>query len=202
MTIEEIQLSPQQWKNFWVYFDNEPQQQEAIEMLRQFINEADPTLLTQTASWIQKYREKPEVGTAFTPDKPFSFHVTEHVTYGELCNQEEARRFYSQQQCNTAVRLCTFLERVRAHFGGRPIVITSGHRPEPINRQVGGAVGSEHTYSLPNKGAVDFYLDGVSLATLQDYCDEHWDYSVGYGAPKGFVHLGMRGDSVRRRWHY
>ena len=202
MTIEEIQLSPQQWKNFWVYFDNEPQQQEAIEMLRQFINEADPTLLTQTASWIQKYREKAPVGTAFTPDKPFSFHVTEHVTYGELCLNQEARRFRSQKQCDTAVKLCQFAEKARAHFGGRPIVITSGHRPEPINRQMGGAVGSEHTFSLPNKGAIDFYLDGVSLVTLQDWCDEHWDYSVGYGAPKGFIHIGMRGDKIRRRWHY
>jgi len=202
MTIQEMQLTAQEWKNFWTYFNNEPQQQEAVEMLRQYINEVDPTLLTRGAAWIQKYREKEKVGEAFTPNKPFSFHVTEHVTYGELCNHEEARRFYSQQQCLTAVKLCKFLEKARAHFGGRPIVITSGHRPEPINRQVGGAVGSEHTFSLPNKGAVDFFLDGVSLSTLQDWCDTHWDYSVGYGAAKGFIHIGMRGDNIRRRWHY
>ena len=202
MAITDIQLTSQEWQNFWRYFKGEPQQQEAVEMLRQFINEADPTLLTQNATWIQKYRSQPLVTERFTPDKPFSYKITPHITYGEICCNEEARRFTSTYQCETALRLCQFLEKARAHFGGKPIIITSGHRPEPINRQVGGAVGSEHTYALPNKGAVDFYLDGVSVYTLQEWCDEHWDYSVGFGAPKGFCHLGMRGDNIRRRWNY
>ena len=201
MTIEEVQLSASEWRNFWVYYKNEPQQQEAIEVLRQFINEADPTLLTKNASWIQKYREKPEA-TGFSPDSPFSLHVTEHVTYGELCMNQEARRFTSQHQCDTALKLCLFMEKARSHFGGKPIIITSGHRPEPINTQVGGAPGSEHTYSQPDKGAVDFLLDGVGIYKLQDWCDEHWSYSVGLGASKGFVHCGMRPDLLHRRWVY
>ena len=201
MTIKDIQLTSSEWRAFWIYYKNEPQQQEAIEVLRQFINEADPTLLTKNASWIQKYREKPEA-TGFSPDSPFSLHVTEHVTYGELCMNQEARRFTSQHQCDTALKLCLFLEKARASFGGKAIIITSGHRPEPINTQVGGAPGSEHTYSQPDKGAVDFLLDGVSVYKLQDWCDEHWSYSVGLGAPKGFCHIGSRPDLLHRRWHY
>lgn len=201
MTIEEVQLSAAEWRNFWVYYKNEPQQQEAIEVLRQFINEADPTLLTKAASWVEKYREQPEA-LGFSPDSSFALRITEHVTYGELCMHQEARRFIHQHQCDTALKLCLFMEKARSHFGGKPIIITSGHRPEPINRQVGGAPGSEHTYSQPDKGAVDFLLDGVSVYKLQDWCSEHWPYSVGFGAVKGFVHLGLRPDLLHRRWDY
>lgn len=202
MTIEEVQLSAAEWQRFWVYYNDEPQQQEAVEMLRQFINEADPTLLTRNASWIRKFREKAEEGAKFTPDKPFSFKVTEHVTYGELCNHYEVRRFTQQHQCDTALKLCQFAEKARSHFGGKPIIITSGHRPEPINAQVGGAPGSEHTYSMPGKGAIDFLLDGVSTYKVQEWCDEHWPHSVGFGAPRGFVHLGQRPNGGRIRWNY
>ena len=201
MTIQEVQLSASEWRNFWTYYKGEPQQLDAIERLRQYINEADPSLLTREASWVEKFREKP-AESAFTPDSHFSLHVTEHVTYGELCANQEARRFTHQHQCDTALKLCQLMEKARSHFGGKPIVVTSGHRPEPINTQVGGAPNSEHTYSVPNKGAVDFLLDGISVYKLQEWCDENWDYSVGFGAARGFVHVGMRQDLLRRRWDY
>lgn len=200
MTIQEVQLSSAEWRNFWTYYKGEPQQAEAVEMLRQFINEADPTLLTQNASWLQKYREQPK-GSDFTPDKPFSYRVTDHITYGELCLGQEARRFTQQHQCDTALSLCLFAEKARAYFGGKPIIITSGHRPEPINRSCGGAPGSEHTYSVAGKGAIDFYLDGVSVYKLQTWADAEWPYSLGYGASKGFIHVGKRSNE-RIRWNY
>jgi uncharacterized protein YcbK (DUF882 family) len=115
---------------------------------------------------------------------------------------QEARRFTKQYQCETALELCKFLEKARAAFGNKPLVITSGSRPEPINSKVGGARNSEHTYDAPSKGAVDFYIDGVSIYTLQDWCDKNWPYSVGYGAKKGFVHLGLRESKARIRWDY
>jgi len=37
---------------------------------------------------------------------------------------------------------------------------------------------------------------------LQDWCNGQWPYSLGYGAPKGFCHLGRRADGKRRRWDY
>jgi hypothetical protein len=37
---------------------------------------------------------------------------------------------------------------------------------------------------------------------VQEYCDQTWPCSVGYGAKKGFVHLGMRQGRPRIRWDY
>lgn len=138
----------------------------------------------------------------FTPKSPFTTNVTAHITYGELTQQSEARRFQHQYQCDTALELCKFLEKVRAEFGGRPLVITSGYRPPAINAQVGGASNSEHLYNAPYVGAVDFYIDGVDVRKVQDYCDHQWPCSVGYGAPRGFVHLGIRAGRPRVRWNY
>jgi hypothetical protein len=138
----------------------------------------------------------------FNPWSPFSYKITPHITYGELTLNQEKRRFTKQYQCDTAKELCLFLEKVRTNFGNKPLIITSASRPEPINTQVGGAKNSEHTYDAPSKGAVDFYVEGVNIYTVQSWCDSRWPYSLGYGAPKGFVHLGIREGKPRVRWDY
>jgi len=145
---------------------------------------------------------QPQPAPTFTPKSPFSTKITAHITYGELALQSEARRFQQQHQCNTALELCKFLEKVRAHFGGKPVIITSGYRPPAVNAQVGGATNSEHLFNAADTGAVDFYLDGASVHEVQDFCDYHWPYSVGYGARRGFVHLGIRAGRPRVRWDY
>jgi uncharacterized protein YcbK (DUF882 family) len=91
---------------------------------------------------------------------------------------------------------------VRSAFGNKPLIITSAARPEPINTQVGGAKNSEHTYNAPSKGAVDFYIEGANIYVVQDWCNKHWPYSLGYGALKGFVHIGIREGRQRIRWDY
>jgi len=137
-----------------------------------------------------------------TPSAPFSFKITPHITYGELTLQQEARRFTAQHQCDTALKLCQFLEEARAKFGGKPIVITSGNRPPAVNAAVGGARNSEHLYNAPGVGAVDFYIAGADINEVQSWADRAWPYSLGYGAPKGFIHLGIRQGSPRVRWNY
>ena len=67
---------------------------------------------------------------------------------------------------------------------------------------VGGASRSEHLYDAVDTGAIDFYLDGLSVVTLQDWADKTWPYSLGYGAPKGFIHVGIRPGRTRVRWDY
>jgi GH24 family phage-related lysozyme (muramidase) len=136
-----------------------------------------------------------------TPDKPFDFRVTPHIKYGELTLNQEARRFDKQHQCDTAIVLCNFLERARTAFGGKPIIITSGYRPPKVNRMVNGASSSEHLYSKPNEGAVDFWIKNVDMMAVQRWCDKEWPYSLGYAAPN-FIHLGRRADGQRRRWNY
>jgi GH24 family phage-related lysozyme (muramidase) len=147
-------------------------------------------------------RAKQPVSALFTPKSPFTFKITPHITYGEFALGQEARRFDHQHQCDTAVKLAQFLEKVRTQFGGKPITITSGYRPAAINRQVGGASSSEHLYNAIGVGAVDFNIIGADINAVQAWCDKNWPYSLGYGAPKGFVHLGIRQGSPRVRWDY
>lgn len=135
------------------------------------------------------------------PGDPFTTRLSAHFTLGELALGQEARRFTAQHQVDTAAELVAFLERVRSRFG-KPVIITSGYRPPAINRSVGGASSSEHLFNAPSVGAVDFYVDGVDIHQVQDWCDREWPYSVGYGAPKGFVHLGIRKGRPRVRWDY
>jgi len=135
------------------------------------------------------------------PSSPFSARITPHIRLGEFALDQEARRFVNQGQVDIAAELAAFLERVRTQFGGRPIIITSGFRPPAVNAAVGGASNSEHLYK-PGCGAVDFYIDGADIKAVQDWCDQHWPYSLGYGAPKGFVHLGIRSGRPRVKWDY
>jgi len=135
------------------------------------------------------------------PGSPFTARITPHIRLGEFALDQEARRFHNQGQLDIAAELAAFLERVRVQFGGRPIVITSGYRPEAINRQAGGASNSEHLYK-PGCGAVDFYIDGADIYAVQNWCEKAWPHSLGYGAYKGFIHLGIRQGRPKVRWDY
>ena len=147
---------------------------------------------------VQKQQGPPKL----RPTAPFSAKLTPHIAIGEFALNQEERRFAADYQIKTATELAEFLEKVRAHFGGKPLVITSGYRPPSVNRMVGGASSSEHLFDAPDVGAVDFWIDGADIYNVQEYCDKHWPYSVGYGAPKGFVHLGLRKGRPRVRWNY
>ena len=156
----------------------------------------------QLHDFAELYRAAPETkATNFQPQSPFALRITPNITYGELALQSEARRFTAQYQCDTATLLCQFAQKARDHFG-KPVIITSGYRPPKINAQVGGATMSEHLFNSPDTGAIDFYLDGMSVKVLQDWADKAWPYSLGYGAPKGFIHIGVRPGRPRVRWDY
>ena len=152
--------------------------------------------------WGRERQTTGPIEAMFTPESPFSYKITPHITYGEFALNQEARRFDHQHQCDTALRLAQFLEKARAQFGGKPVVITSGYRNAAINRSVGGASSSEHLYDGIGVGAVDFFIDGADIHAVQAWCDKTWPYSLGYGAPKGFVHLGIRKGGPRVRWDY
>lgn len=136
------------------------------------------------------------------PTDPFSTFLTPHFQYGELAHWEERRRFRHPYQLETAVILCRFFETVRARFGGRPLIITSGYRPPAVNRAIGGAADSEHLFDKPDKGACDVVMNGVPVLQLQEFIASRWPYSVGLGARKGFVHVGIRPGRPRLRWPY
>lgn len=137
-----------------------------------------------------------------TPKSSFSALITPHIRLGEFALDQKARRFDHQHQVDTAAKLAAFLERARREFGGKPVIITSGYRPPAINRSVGGASQSEHLYDAPGVGAVDWLISGVDIYTLQDWCIKNWPYSTGKGAPKGFIHTGIRQGQPKVVWDY
>jgi GH24 family phage-related lysozyme (muramidase) len=137
-----------------------------------------------------------------TPSSPFATRLTAHVQLGEFALWQEERRFAHQYQVDTAAELAAFLERVRVAFGNKAIIITSGYRSPAINKSVGGASSSEHLFDAPGVGAVDFYVKDADIKAVENWCDKNWPFSVGYGAAKGFVHIGIREGRPRIRWDY
>jgi len=155
--------------------------------------------------WRSGLPKQPEIQqdpAKLTPASPFSARLTPHIRLGEFALDQEARRFVAQHQVDTAAELAAFLERARRAFGNKPVIITSGFRPAAINASVGGASGSEHLFNAPGIGAVDWYLDGVDIYKLQEWCVREWPYSTGLGAPKGFIHTGIRAGRPRLTWPY
>ena len=137
-----------------------------------------------------------------TQNSSYITYLTPHFQLGEFALWVPARRFRAQHQVLTATELAGFLEKLRAQFGGRPVLITSGYRPPEVNRQQGGASGSEHLYNLPGEGAVDVALPGIDLKRVESWINANWPYSVGLGAHRGFVHVGIRAGRRRLRWGY
>lgn len=179
------------------YYKQEPQQIKAWEYLQDKVSE------DILGEFTTIYRETPPTPprTKLTPGSPMSQLVTPNFTYSELCNGgQEARRFTAQDQCDIATEICEYLEKLRDKFG--PIKITSGHRPPAINASVGGASQSEHLYQV-GCGAVDIYPINGRGQEMENFCDQDWPYSVGYGMSyRGFVHLGIRAGRPRVRWDY
>jgi len=157
--------------------------------------------------WSRNLPKMQQNGALLDVNAPFSAHITPNITLGEFALREERRRFDRPDQIKVAIYLANFLEKVRAAFNHKPVIITSGYRPPLVNAEVGGAKDSEHLYK-PGCGAVDFYVLDVSIQLIEDWCDKHWPHSLGYGAPKGFVHLGVRSNTEdlikapRIRWDY
>jgi len=137
-----------------------------------------------------------------SPNSPFSSRITPHIRLGEFALDKPERRFIAQHQVDTAAELAAFLERARTQFGGKPVIITSGYRNPQINASVGGAKNSEHLFNAPSVGAVDWYIEGVDIYKLQDWCIKNWPYSTGKGAPRGFIHTGIRQGRPKVVWDY
>jgi len=148
--------------------------------------------------WIGEQQQEP---ARLSPSSAFSARITPHIRIGEFALDQEKRRFDYQYQIDIAAELAAFLERARTAFGSKPVIITSGYRPTAINRMVGGASSSEHLFK-EGEGAVDWYVKGVDIYKLQDWCIKHWPYSTGKGAPHGFIHIGIRQGRPKVVWDY
>jgi GH24 family phage-related lysozyme (muramidase) len=181
----------------------------ALELYRNPGTNAEAGLLrrrkAEGAMWAEGMVKQPvqqQLPYKVKPSDPFGTRLSPNITLGEFALGQPARRFIAQHQVDTAAELAAFLERVRNAFGGKRVTITSGYRNPSINASVGGASGSEHLYDAPGVGAVDWYVDGEDIYKVQEWCIKHWPYSTGKGAPRGFIHTGIRQGRPRVVWDY
>ena len=98
----------------------------------------------------------------------------------------------SREITNNMIHLATQLQKAREHVG-KPFHVTSWYRPPEINRQVGGALYSQHLYG----NAVDIYVDGFSGRDLASML-RWWEGGLGiYSHLPSILHLDVGGE---RRW--
>ena len=77
------------------------------------------------------------------------------------------------------------LQKIRDYYG-KPIIITSGYRPEAYNKSVNGATSSLHIEGR----AADIRIDGISPKVLASYCKSIGIKGIGIYAD--FVHIDTR----------
>jgi Peptidase M15 len=129
--------------------------------------------------------------------------ISKYFTVGEV-TQNDPRRIpapNSEEEINI-LTLAADLDLLREEWDG-PIGITSWYRPADVNAEVGGARYSQHITG----GAADVCPIGGDIYDFQEWVDERWGGGLGYGAPRGFVHLDLRDGGWERgaaeiRWSY
>ena len=137
----------------------------------------------------------------------FDFRVTPNLTVGEILQWDKRRipRKGSAQE-REVLKTAKEYQKIRVAWG-RPLGVTSFYRPEPINSQVGGVRGSQHTLGK----AIDIYPIHSSLTGFYQWIRQRWTGALGDGRPRGFIHLDTRsgghfvpGGGVRpiTEWNY
>lgn len=127
--------------------------------------------------------------------------LTDHFSLEEMIASETAVR----QGINNApslavqknlVRTCQTLEQVRVLLGSKSISISSGYRCDALNRAIGGAMTSAHSFGL----AADFKCPG--FGSPLDICRAlaaskiSFDQLIYEGT---WVHLGLAADGAKPR---
>ena len=103
---------------------------------------------------------------------------------------------HSYDLIRIAPMLVNILEEIRKRAGDQTLHVTSGYRPVPYNRKVGGVSNSTHIDGL----AADIYSEHISTEALWEICDDVIGDrgGVGFYPNQGFVHVDIRG--YRARW--
>lgn len=115
------------------------------------------------------------------------FTWTEATKKGKL---QPINKTIHKNICTTA----SYLERIRAILGNKPIIISSWYRTHKYNNQIGGAKNSQHLLGL----AVDFHCKHLSPDEIYDILDTWHDDNGGLGRYPNHIHIDLRG--IKTRW--
>jgi GH24 family phage-related lysozyme (muramidase) len=118
----------------------------------------------------------------------FDAPVSKYLTVGEVLQNDARRKPDKGSEEELAVMsLAKQFDAIREAWGG-PLGVTSGYRPEPINKEVGGRPGSFHAKGM----ALDIYPVGESCSVFYKWISRRWSGGLGDGCRKGFIHLDTR----------
>lgn len=118
----------------------------------------------------------------------FSAPLGRYITVGEVLQYDARRRPRpGSKEEQEIIRICAEFDKIRAAWG-QPLGITSGYRPEPINREVGGVSNSQHVLGK----ALDVYPVDGRLDAFYQWISRRWSGGLGDGRSRGFVHLDTR----------
>jgi len=84
-------------------------------------------------------------------------NLSTHFTLEEFTASDTAARLgldnsVPPELMPNAIATAAMMERIRDALGGKPIIVTSGHRAPAVNKAVGSGPGSDH----PKAMAIDF----------------------------------------------
>lgn len=122
-----------------------------------------------------------------------------HISWKELACKDGSP-YPSNFVCDgRLIELVVMFERIRKHFGDRPIIINSAYRTVAYNKKVGGSPKSQHIEGKaldiqPPKGSDinSFYSELESNAK--------WMGIRGLGKYKTFVHVDIRESNELVKW--
>ena len=177
MTIDQVQLTAERWQAFWKSFKGEPQQVAGIEELRQAINQADPTLLNEAASWAQNYRK--------TPPKPAG-PVVLPVPY--LHQQDMASDGWRKCFTTTAAMLAEYL-------GAEPRGVAGERAYDAVRANYGDTTVAEAQLAgLRHLGLNAHYATDGTKQKLIDLLDQ------GHPVGLGMLHHGSTAHPTGGHW--
>jgi Peptidase M15 len=151
----------------------------------------------------QGFIEIPRIGLVYPTDPIYD---GSHFSWGEATRDGSripqdtlyrGRLVSAEEIVDNIIELARELDKVRAQFGNRPIVINSWYRPPDVNRGTdGAATNSYHIIGI----AADFRVVGKDAGRVFDVLDLTW--KGGLGKYEGRTHADLRHlvDDSLARW--
>ena len=157
-------LTAEGFANFFTYYKGTPAQSQGVEILRQLIAEADPSLLETEAAWVRQYRARPPRPPSARLNVPYQSQLDNEIGPHRTCFSSSvamAVMFHLPEQFRSDEDYIS----IRQRFGDST---------DPI----------AHLHAVRSIGLSCEYSQGMSSEDLEDLIDE------GVPVPCGWLHRG------------